>query len=145
MTAPVTIVIPWPRVPTITPGGKPSRARNAGHLIPWLSANVVNNLPKPVYRSHKIRWREGTLITYLPDWNGRPLTGSLVADVTLYKATAAGMDSCAVFEGCKPIIDGLEFLGLLVNDRQITGIFGKAVKAESRDRCRVEFTLRAVA
>ena len=56
----VTIALDWPRYPTTTPGGKPSLSKHAGKPIPWLSANVVNNLPRPVYEQLKKRWRDAT-------------------------------------------------------------------------------------
>jgi hypothetical protein len=157
MIAPVTIVVPWPRVPVVTPGGKPSAAKNAGRLIPWLSANVVNNLPKPVYRSHVATWREaaqGSARTS-PPYEGAlglevpfmsPVSdGPVEVLVKLYKATASRMDPLAVLEGLKPVVDGLEASGLLVNDRLVVGGWGEALKAGSRDECRVEVTLLAVA
>ena len=148
--APVTIVVPWPRVPVMTPGGKPSKAKNAGRLIPWLSANVVNNLPKPVYRSHVTRWREAAesySASYECEWppNAPPLDGPVELFVKLYKPTASRMDPLAVLEGLKPVVDGLEASGLLVNDRLVVGGWAEALKAGSRDDCRVEVTLLAVA
>jgi hypothetical protein len=141
--APVTIVVPWPRVPVMTPGGKPSKAKNAGRLIPWLSMNAVGNLPHPVYRSHVARWREATQREadswcLALDWPVEVL-------VKLYKATASRMDPLAVLEGLKPVVDGLEASGLLVNDRLVVGGWAEALKAGSRDECRVEVTLLAVA
>jgi hypothetical protein len=55
------------------------------------------------------------------------------------------MDPLAVLEGLKPVVDGLETSGLLVNDRQVVGGRAEALKAGSRDDCRVEVTLLAVA
>jgi hypothetical protein len=151
---PITVVVPWPRVPVLTPGGKPSKAKMAGRLIPWLSANVVNNLPKPVYRSHVTRWREATL-GMVPQYEGMcrgedpnwhpAFTGPVEVSVKLYKATASLMDPLAVLEGLKPVVDGLEASGLLVNDRQVVGGWGEALKAGSRDECRVVVTLIPVA
>lgn len=142
--APVTIVVPWPRVPVVTPGGKPSKAKNAGRLIPWLSTNVVNNLPKPVYRSHVTTWREAAkeAAVIADDWFTLSPVEVLVK---LYKATASRMDPLAVLEGLKPVVDGLEASGLLVNDRLVVGGWAEALKAGSRDQCRVEVTLLAVA
>jgi hypothetical protein len=148
--APVTIVVPWPRVPVLTPGGKPSKTKNAGRLIPWLSANVVNNLPKPVYRSHVTRWRD---CAENASWDlgsidvGRTnaFHGPVEVLVKLYKATGHEMDPLAVLEGLKPVVDGLEASGLLLNDRQVVGGWAEALKAGSRDECRVEVTLLAVA
>ena len=143
----VTIVVPWPRFPTITPGGKPSAAKNAGRLVPWLSANVINNLEPPVYRAHKIAWREAGRSAAWGEPQGRvhpDFDCPVVLDVTLHKATGHVMDPLAVLEGCKPIVDGLETAGLLVNDRLVIGGFGRAVKAQSRAECRVELVLTAV-
>lgn len=131
------ITIPWPRYPTTTPGGKPSKSKMAGRLIPWLSANVVNNLPAPVYRSHKIAWREAARVAC----HGEPHDGPVEVDVWLMKATSHEMDPLAVLEGLKPIVDGLEAAGLLVNDRLVVGGHARAVKAASRAQCRVELTL----
>lgn len=143
--APVTIVVPWPRYPVLTPGGKPSKAKMAGQLIPWLSANVVNNLPKPVYRSHVTRWRgEAAHASKSIPWE-RNLDGPVEVLVKLYKATASRMDPLAVLEGLKPVVDGLEASGLLVNDRLVVGGWAEALKAGSRDECRVEVTLLSVA
>ena len=134
----------------MTPGGKPSKAKNAGRLIPWLSANVVNNLPKPVYRSHVTTWREaaqeaaGDGDDY--EWDGCGWhDGPVEVLVKLYKATASRMDPLAVLEGLKPVVDGLEASGLLVNDRQVVGGWAEALKAGGRDECRVEVTLLEVA
>ena len=132
------IVVPWPRVPTVTRAGKPSRSKMAGRLIPWLSANVVNNLPKPVYRSHKIAWREAAERACF----GEPQDGLVELAVRLYKATAQPMDPLAVLEGLKPIVDGLEARGLLVNDRLVVGGRAEALKAASRAECRVEIDVR---
>jgi hypothetical protein len=147
---PVTVVVPWPRYPVMTPKGKVSKAKRAGQLIPWLSMNAVGNLPHPVYRSCVARWREaareaaGDGDDYEWDncgWHDGPVQVS----VKLYKATASLMDYFAVVEGLKPVMDGLEASGLLVNDRQVVGSWGEALKAGSRDECRVEVTLLAVA
>ena len=141
----VTIVVPWPRFPTTTPGGKPSAAKNAGRMVPWLSANVINDLPSPVYRTCKIAWREaGRAAVWVARWRGEPQDCPVVLDVTLYKATGHVMDPLAVLEGVKPIVDGLEAAGLLVNDRLVIGGFGRALKAKSRAECRVELTLTEV-
>jgi hypothetical protein len=142
--APVTIVVPWPRVPVLTPKGKPSKAKRAGQLIPWLSMNVVGGLGRRFYQQHKIMWREAALEAAdksWPDGFGRPVEVS----VKLYKATASLMDPLAVLEGLKPVVDGLEASGLLVNDRLVVGGWAEALKAGSRDECRVEVTLLAVA
>lgn len=140
---PVTIVVPWPRYPVLTPGGKMSKAKRAGQLIPWLSANVVNNLPKPVYRSLVVRWRDAAEVEVPIE----PLAfcGPVEVLVKLYKATASRMDPLAVLEGLKPVVDGLEASGLLMNDRLVVGGWAEALKAGSRDECRVEVTLLAVA
>jgi hypothetical protein len=149
----VTIVIPWPRYPLMTPGGKRSKAKNAGRLIPWLSMNEVGNLPHPVYRSHVTQWREAGEEAgddWCEEfWRGtdpfQPITGPTEVLVKLYKATASRMDPLAVLEGLKPVVDGLEASGLLVNDRLVIGGWAEALKAGSRDDCRVEVTLLAVA
>lgn len=148
VTGPVTIVVPWPRYPVLTPKGKISKAKRAGQLIPWLSANVVNNLPKPVYRSHVTRWREAAEVVAADayEWvGGGSVTGPVEVLVKLYKATASLMDPLAVLEGLKPVVDGLEASGLLVNDRLVVGGWAEALKAGSRDECRVEVTMLAVA
>lgn len=146
--APVTVVVPWPRYPLLTPGGKPSKSKRAGKLIPWLSANTINVLPSPVYRNLKVMWREGAESAAngvpLPD-PGDPLDGPVEVLVKLYKPTAQEMDPLAVLEGLKPVVDGLEASGLLVNDRLVIGGWAEALKAGSRDECRVEVTLLAVA
>ena len=141
----ITVVVPWPRYPTLTPGGKPSKAKNAGRMVPWLSANVVNNLPKPVYRSCVTRWREaaelGTIRFTVPTFTeGSPVEVS----VRLYKATGHEMDPWAVAEGAKPLVDGLEAAGLILNDRLAFPGRMEALKAASREECRVELELRAV-
>lgn len=144
----VTVVVPWPRYPTLTPGGKPSKAKNAGRLVPWLSANVVNNLPKPVYRSCVTRWREAaqkaraqfTDRRYWESINGGPV----LVSVRLYKATSHVMDPWAVAEGAKPLVDGLEAAGLILNDALAFPGHMEALKAGSRAECRVELVLSAV-
>ncbi len=141
------VVVPWPRVPTVTPGGKVSKAKMAGKLIPWLSANVVNNLPAPVYRNYKIAWREAAEEARNNAGNRfRPLlSGPVEVLVKLWKPTAQEMDPLAVLEGLKPVVDGLESSGLILNDRLVIGGWAEALKAASRDDCRVEVTLLAVA
>lgn len=146
MVAPVTVVVPWPRYPVLTPGGKPSRSKRAGRLIPWLSANTINVLPSPVYRNLKVMWRENAEgAAFASPLCPAPLTGPVEVLVKLYKATAQEMDPLAVLEGLKPVVDGLEASGLLVNDRLVIGGWAEALKAGSRDECRVEVTLLAVA
>ena len=146
------IVVPWPTEPTVTPGGKVSKAKRAGKPVPWLSANVVNVLPAPVYRKVKITWREAaeracqdlerrggfhSAVYYFAE---KPVEVAVV----LYKPTASLMDPWAVLEGLKPLGDGLEASGLVLNDRLVVGGRAQAVKAASRDQCRVEIKLRAV-
>lgn len=140
--APVTVVVPWPRYPVVTPGGKASKSKRAGKLIPWLSANTINVLPAPVYRNLKVMWREAA--QEAADGED-PLDGPVEVLVKLYKPTAQEMDPLAVLEGLKPVVDGLEASGLLVNDRLVVGGWAEALKAGSRDQCRVEVTLLAVA
>lgn len=146
---PVTVVVPWPRYPVMTPGGKPSKAKRAGQLIPWLSMNVVGGLGRRFYQQHKIMWREAgesTADDFLQTTAiAVVLTGPVEVLVKLYKATASRMDPLAVLEGLKPVVDGLEASGLLVNDRLVVGGWAEALKAGSRDECRVEVTLLAVA
>ena len=137
----VTIVVPWPRYPVLTPGGKASKSKRAGRLIPWLSANTINVLPSPVYRSLKIMWRDAGQKAA----HGEPQDGPVEISVKLYKPTAQALDPLAVLEGLKPVVDGLEASGLLVNDRQVVGGWGEALKAGGRDECRVEVTLLEVA
>lgn len=143
----VTVVVPWPRYPVVTPGGKSSKAKMAGRLIPWLSMNVVNNLPKPVYRSCVTRWRDDTEQTVF-DWGGepnyRPFPGPVQIAVRLYKATNHEMDPWAVAEGAKPLVDGLEAAGLILNDRLAFPGHMEALKAATRAECRVELVLSAV-
>jgi len=123
-------------------------AKMAGKLIPWLSANVVNNLPKPVYRNYKIAWREAAYDSWMAseDWPLTPrLDGPVEVLVKLYKPSAHEMDPLAVLEGLKPVVDGLEASGLILNDRLVIGGWAEALKAGGRDQCRVEVTLLAVA
>ncbi len=139
--APVTIVVPWPRYPTVTLGGKASKAKRAGKLVPWLSANVIGTLHPRLYREIKIMWREAAEYAVSYEW---PLDGPLEVLVKLYKPTAQEMDPLAVLEGLKPVVDGLEASGLILNDRLVIGGWAEALKAESRELCRVEVTLLAV-
>ena len=129
-----------------------SKAKRAGKQVPWLSANVVNVLPAPVYRKVKIAWREAAERA-CQDLERRGGFHSAVyyfaekpveVAVRLYKPTASLMDPWAVAEGMKPLVDGLEASGLILNDRLAQPGHMEAVKAESRDRCRVEIELRAV-
>ena len=143
----VTVIVPWPRYPTVTPGGQPSKAKNAGRLIPWLSTNTVNNLPKPVYRSCVTRWREAAdeaASDFQADYGDGPaLFAELVeVSVRLYKATNHEMDPWAVSEGAKPLVDGLEAAGLILNDRLAFPGHMEALKAASREECRVVLELR---
>jgi hypothetical protein len=142
----VTIVVPWPRVPVVTPGGKPSKAKNAGRLIPWLSTNAVRRLPTGLYYATSGMWRDaGQEAAVRAGVWFEPQDGPVEVLVKLYKATASLMDPLAVLEGLKPVVDGLEASGLLVNDRLVVGGWAEALKAGSRGECRVEVTLLAVA
>ena len=190
----VTVVVPWPRYPVTTPGGKPSKAKNAGRMIPWLSANVVGDLAKFAHRSLVTVWRQAALAatgpcpscgeprhepneacwymdlgrcpyflgegkcatgcyeepqcrTCQPDegWpSERAITGPVEISVRLYKATSHEMDPWAVAEGAKPLVDGLEAAGLISNDRLAFPGRMEALKAGSREECRVELEPRAV-
>lgn len=128
MSVPVTVFIPWPRYPVLTPGGKPSASKHAGKPIPWLSANVINNLPRPVYEQLKKRWRDAAqaAATGTVDWGRFPLH----VGVVLQKRTAQQMDPFAVLEGTKPILDGLVLAGYLPGDdaRYVIGGYGIALK-----------------
>ena len=127
-----TIAIEWPRYPALTPRGKPSASKRAGKPIPWLSANVVNNLPRPVYAQLRGMWRDAAA-------NAPTGGNTLAADdeppahvsVVLFKRTAQAMDPFAVLEGCKPIIDGLVLAGHLRGDdgRYVLGGYGVACKS----------------
>jgi hypothetical protein len=141
------IVVPWPRVPTVTPGGKPSKAKNAGRLIPWLSANVVNNLPKPVYRRHVTAWRLASQDVVYDGWGTHywELPGDpCEVVVRLYKRTGQGMDAAAVVEGVKPLLDGLEASGLLLDDALVVGFPRATAFKAGKGEERVELELRAV-
>lgn len=124
----VTITIPWPRYPTTTPGGKPSTARNAGKPIPWLSTNVVNNLPRGVYGQLKALWREAARSAAE---GVAPVVGQQWIGVALRKRTANAMDPLACVEGAKHLVDGLIAAGVLEDDgeRFILGASGVARKA----------------
>lgn len=141
---PVLVVVPWPRWPTVTPGGKESASKRAGKLVPWLSTNVVGTLHPRLYREVKIMWREAAAASADGSWP-EGFGCAVEVLVKLYKPTAQEMDPLAVLEGLKPVVDGLEASGLLVNDRQVIGGWAEALKAGSRDECRVEVTLAAVA
>lgn len=125
-----TFAIPWPRYPNTTPRGKPSASKHAGKPIPWLSANVVNNLPRPVYAQLRERWREAARETVVPDLRPHDEHPAHVS-VVLFKRTAQSMDPFAVLEGCKPILDGLVLAGALPGDdeRYVLGGYGVARKA----------------
>ena len=139
--APLTVVIRWPTYETVTPGGRVSKSKRAGRLVPWLSANVVSNLPRPVYHDVSRRWRLAALAAapervILAGW------GTLMAEVHLHKRTANPMDPLAVLEGVKPCIDGLVDAGVLDDDSRVIGGVGLALKAAARETCRVTIVLR---
>lgn len=128
-----TIAIPWPRYPALTPRGKPSAAKRAGKPIPWLSANVVNNLPRPVYAQLRGMWRDAAQeASALLAWPWISPAPPAHVSVVLYKRTAQAMDPFAVLEGCKPILDGLVLRGHLAGDdeRYVLGGYGVARKSE---------------
>lgn len=144
----VTGVVRGYRGHGMTTGGKPSKAKNAGRLVPWLSANVVNNLPKPVYRSCVTRWREAST-TATCEWIEstypfKAIRGPVKVSVRLYKATNHEIDPFAISEGAKPLVDGLEAAGLILNDRLAFPGHMEALKAATRAECRVELVLSAV-
>jgi hypothetical protein len=144
----VRVVIPWPRYPTMTPGGKESGSKKAGHLVPWLSANVVNNLAHPVYRDAVGRWRDAAQaaaekwIEAHAMW--RHLGGRHVVLARLFRATSHVMDTFAVLEGCKPAIDGIVRSAILIDDNpeHIAGGLAWSYKAATRADCRLELRLR---
>ena len=143
----VTVVVPWPRYPVTTPGGKPSTAKNAGRLIPWLSANVVGDLAKFAHRSLVTVWREAAQRAAQDGFDNfvyQSSDGPVEVSVRLFKATSHEMDPFAVAEGAKSLVDGLEAAGLIVDDRLAHPGRMEALKAASRAECRVELELRAV-
>lgn len=148
----VTVVVPWPRYPVLTPGGKPSTAKNAGRLVPWLSANVVGDLAKFAHRSLVTKWREAAqeAAADLERHGGfhsfvyESRRSRVEVSVRLYKATGHVMDPFAISEGAKPLVDGLEAAGLILDDRLAFPGHMEALKAATRAECRVEIELRAV-
>jgi hypothetical protein len=139
----VELVIPWPRYPTETPGGRESRAKQAGRLVPWLSANVTNNLVRPVWAAVRGRWHDAAAGVAGSHWrvrDGLLLAGRVVVVATLHKRTASAMDPLAVLEGMKPAIDGLVAAGLLADDECVLGGLGAWRKAAPGD-CRLELSL----
>lgn len=138
-----SITVHWPRYDIWTKGGKMSNAKGAGKYIPWLSANVVNNLAKPVYRQAKALWRDQA------EWAGdrargndmEPLrlTGRYILDITLYRLTSQAMDPFAILEGVKPIIDGFVCAQVIPEDTEqyIAGAVARCRKSPSKGDCRV--------
>lgn len=133
-TVSVTVEVPWPCYPVTTPGGKPSTAKRAGKPIPWLSANVVNNLPRPVHMQLRALWREATKDAACGCEHGVPLTFPVSVAVCLVKRTAQSMDAFAVLEGAKPLVDGLVSAGVLPDDDElhVSGAYGVARKSANR-------------
>lgn len=153
MTEPAyRVVVPWPSYPRLTVTGAESHARRAGHLVPWLSTNRVNNLPAPIYRDAKIRWKEATdrailgfpplISVEIPQLAG-PRPHMIYA--TLYKATAQLMDPLAVAEGLKPIIDALVYRGIIADDDEswIRGVVARSRKAQDRAHVCLDLALVA--
>src|SRR5665213_2390318 len=114
----MTVRLPWPRFDTLTPTGKPSFSKVAGKPLPWLSANVVNNMRSEESRRIKEQWREAAreaAVGQLPhdrtSWH-LPFR----VDTVIYKRTSSPMDSFAVLEGVKALIDGVVLAGALPAD-----------------------------
>lgn len=136
------LVVPWPRYPVITRTGRPSQSKRAGMLVPWLSANMVNNLAHPIYRDAVTRWREtASLVAHgRVAVEGRQAPeGDHYIVATLHKRTAKPMDSLAIIEGLKPIIDGW-FEALGADDNCIVGAHAYWAKAKPGEE-RVELGL----
>lgn len=95
----------WPTYPLITKTGKVSKAKGAGKTVPLLSENVINNLHRLVYQNIRNKWEEAAREAA----QGLVWTGDTpcVLDVILVKRTAQNIDSFAILEACKPIIDGM--------------------------------------
>lgn len=134
----VEVEIPWPRHPRITPGGKISRAKDAGKPIPYLSTNVLRGLEYvgpgakqnerrfKLGQSHglKVRWRQAAVDAATAELEGRDdieqyqLAHEVEAEIQLYRNPANAMDPSALVEGAKPIIDGLVLAGVLAGDKR---------------------------
>ena len=142
-----TVTVFWPRYPRVTPGGKPSHAKNAGRLVPWLSANVVNNLAHPVYRGAVAHWRTAAERAAVEEASHGPLRGRYLVSATLYRYTGVATDPFAVLEGIKPILDGFVNCGLLQGDTSahLAGGVARCVPIKDRAGCRVVLTFLGVA
>lgn len=127
----VEVWIPWPIHPLVTKTGKVSMARGAGRGIPWMGANVVNRMPRPVYVNVHNKWREAAKEAA----QGLVWTGDTpcLLELILYKRTAKDMDSLAVVEGAKSCVDGLVDAGVWPddNDAYVRGALAVARKAPS--------------
>lgn len=112
------IIINWPRYPHLTPGGKLSLSKLADKPVPWLSANVVNNLPRHLHQTIKMMWRSEAERTAKAC--GFKYTGTYPAllEIELTRPRGHGLDACAILEGIKPILDGMVLAGVIPDDDQ---------------------------
>lgn len=140
------VLIPWPRWSRYTAKGAESQAQRAGHLVPWLSLNGVNRMPPPLYHEALAAWRTQAALACMGWGHIDPTGAPFLVTIALFKATSHEMDPAAVWEGAKPIIDGLVdgMAGhkVLPGDtgRIIGPVRGLATKAAHRQECRVEIT-----
>jgi hypothetical protein len=133
----VTVVVPWPRYPTETPGGKLSLSKIAGTLVPYLSANVAHNMHRARFAEARALWRDAA--EKAAKAGGFVLVAQTPALIVanLHKPTAIAMDSWAVLEGAKYAVDGLVRAGVLPDDttEHVRGGIGMAFKAATREVC----------
>jgi hypothetical protein len=108
----------WPRYPLLTPTGKESLAKTAGRPLPWLSANYINRVGHRQHRALVALWRGQAEVAafFLPAWERAPKPCYL--DIVLYRRQGHKMDSYAILEGMKPIIDGMVLAQLFPDDTQ---------------------------
>ena len=122
---PLTLFVPWPRLPTLTPTGKVSLAKTAGKPVPWLSANVVSGMHHRKHKEIVACWREMAAQALRQHFlaGGTAWTGNypVMLDFLLQKRTAANMDPYAVLEGAKNCIDGL--IDRIVDGIKLPGLF----------------------
>jgi hypothetical protein len=112
---PSSVIFTWPRYPTHTKLGKLSLAKTAGKPLPWLSANVVNNMARHQYRWLVTMWREHIQGECEGVYDG---TFPVQASIIINRRRGYNMDSFAVLEGAKPIIDGIVAAGVIPGDDQ---------------------------
>jgi hypothetical protein len=120
--------VAWPTHPTVTAKrGQPSKAKNAGKPLPWLSMNVIQGMlyvppgevakafSRQLVQKYKRAWHEAARAA-ATDQEAFQLQHAVVIEIRLHRTHASTMDPGAIVEGVKPLVDGLVEAGVLQGD-----------------------------